>query len=204
MLLITRAGVAGSFRTWVKRSSQGAAAPFLIRRTGSRGCHGFFSIAGNIRGHHQRRHHVFWAQFEAALGWGAAGNFTRRCNMEWIESSGAEESLERGPLDIATIRRNRPNWQALLPRRVEWDVASVTVQALLDRVLDQIFSSQTTSAAMAHLVSGLWAVKLATDEDGWERSIRQCRAHPIARVLHQDPFARARTASRADIPATPC
>ncbi|MGA2584093.1 MAG: class I SAM-dependent methyltransferase [Tepidisphaeraceae bacterium] len=111
--------------------------------------------------------------------------------MIWQDSRVVERFLERGPLDldIATLRLKRKmRWEALLPRRVDRDVASVTMQSLLDRVHDQLLDLDETTAAMTNLVSGLWAVKSATNEEDWDRCIEQSRAHPIRKLLHEDPF----------------
>jgi extracellular factor (EF) 3-hydroxypalmitic acid methyl ester biosynthesis protein len=72
-----------------------------------------------------------------------------------------------------------------------WDVVTVTTRALLDRVHDRLQASpHDTGEAMYHLQSGLREVKSRCSADEWERVAAECQAHPVAKLLWQDPFTR--------------
>jgi hypothetical protein len=77
------------------------------------------------------------------------------------------------------------------PPPTNWDVLTVTTRALLDRVHDRLLAAPTdTGQAMYHLQSGLRDVKSRCSEAEWERVAADCQAHPVAKLLWQDPFTR--------------
>ena len=61
--------------------------------------------------------------------------------------------------------------------------------AFLDRVLAELQGSLSTTAAMDRLSDGLWWYRV-NDPRGWAEWIPEARRHPIAAVVHQDPFTR--------------
>ncbi len=97
---------------------------------------------------------------------------------------------QRAALELAIGRLRRPDWNALLRKPAQWDVATVITRSLLDRVYEQMHGSiDDAEIAMTDLLSVLWSVKSATDHESWERIGEQCIAHPLRHLIHQDPFA---------------
>lgn len=74
---------------------------------------------------------------------------------------------------------------------LNWDVTTVTTRALLDRVHDGLLASpDDTGEAMYDLQSGLHEIKLRSSAAEWERVAAECVAHPVGKLLWQDPFTR--------------
>jgi hypothetical protein len=72
-----------------------------------------------------------------------------------------------------------------------WDVVTVTTRTLLDKVHDGLLAGpHDTGDAMYHLQFGLHEIKSRCSADEWERVAAECRAHPLAKLLWQDPFTR--------------
>jgi hypothetical protein len=75
--------------------------------------------------------------------------------------------------------------------RIEWDAITLAARVLLDRVHEQLQASpHDTGPAMYQLQSGLHAVKSRCSADEWDLVVAECDAHPVAKLLWQDPFTR--------------
>jgi extracellular factor (EF) 3-hydroxypalmitic acid methyl ester biosynthesis protein len=110
--------------------------------------------------------------------------------MAGIEEQTQSSSKQREALELAIGRLRRPDWNVLLQKPAQWDVATVITSSLLDRVHDKMHGSlDDVEIAMTDLLSVLWSVKSATSPEAWERIGSQCLAHPLRYLIHEDPFA---------------
>ena len=92
-------------------------------------------------------------------------------------------------IDLSAVRVRQFVRAAVLPGPATWDVATVRAKSLLDGVYDQLLEeSADTSDAMTELMSGLYSLRRAAAPGVWEAIVRQSRAHPLCRLIHQDPF----------------
>ncbi len=98
-------------------------------------------------------------------------------------------SAGRNSIRVASSRHPITPAAAPLPSVGTFGVAEVAARTLLDKVHDQIVRPDASAeVAMADLHSGLWSIRSACTEEDWETVVSRCVAHPIAKVLWQDPF----------------
>ena len=68
-------------------------------------------------------------------------------------------------------------------------VTSVAARSLLDHVEAGLREgSGAAEEAMLELFSGLYSLKSSMMPEAWESIVAQCVAHPVAGLIHQDPF----------------
>jgi extracellular factor (EF) 3-hydroxypalmitic acid methyl ester biosynthesis protein len=98
---------------------------------------------------------------------------------------------QSAPMGIDFGKVRLPGRRASHDRPVHWDVATVVVGSMLDRVHDRLRGSlDEVGDAMTDLLSVLWSVKCNSDAGVWDRVGTQCLAHPVRHLIHEDPFAR--------------
>jgi hypothetical protein len=84
-----------------------------------------------------------------------------------------------------------PAAHALLRKPLELDAVTLATRSLLDRVYEGLKSNPTnTGPAMYELQTGLREIKANCSADEWDRIAVDCEAHPVARLVWQDPFTR--------------
>jgi extracellular factor (EF) 3-hydroxypalmitic acid methyl ester biosynthesis protein len=86
---------------------------------------------------------------------------------------------------------DRPMLLTALPTSpLQWDVGSVVATSLLDHVHRRLIDeTDDVASAMTDLMSGLWWLKSSLTPDAWQSVAKQCVAHPVAEVIHEDPFS---------------
>jgi hypothetical protein len=71
------------------------------------------------------------------------------------------------------------------------DAITLAMRSLLDRAYEGLKADPThTGPVMYELQTGLLDIKSKCSVDEWDRVAVDCEAHPIARLLWQDPFTR--------------
>ena len=84
-----------------------------------------------------------------------------------------------------------PAAHAILRKPLELDAITLTMRSLLDRVYEGLKSNPSdTGPAMYQLQTGLLDLKSKCTADEWDRVAVDCEAHPVARLVWQDPFTR--------------
>lgn len=79
---------------------------------------------------------------------------------------------------------------ALPSSPLHWDVGTVVATSLLDHVQRRMTEeSDGVEGAMTDLMSGLWWLKSSLTGDAWLSVAQQCVAHPLAELIHADPFS---------------
>ena len=74
---------------------------------------------------------------------------------------------------------------------LQLDAVTLSIRSLLDRVYEGLKANPTdTGPAMYELQTGLLDIKSKCSVDEWDRAAVDCEAHPVARLLWQDPFTR--------------
>ena len=96
----------------------------------------------------------------------------------------------RKAIEAPAVNDRLKKWVRLPDAPAHWDVANVTTQSMLDRVLNRLQGSpDEVEPAMVELISTLWSVKSTCAAEVWESVIAQCVNHPLREVIHEDPFA---------------
>jgi extracellular factor (EF) 3-hydroxypalmitic acid methyl ester biosynthesis protein len=107
----------------------------------------------------------------------------------------ASEAFQTPParrriLQIPPSTTRKRDWGTGLNAPLQWDVASVTILSMLNRVNDRIRNVPAEmDATLAELLSVLWTVKSSCDLDTWKKVMAECVNHPVRELIHQDPFA---------------
>jgi len=75
---------------------------------------------------------------------------------------------------------------------LQWDVATVVLQSLLDRTHDELAAAGAAAAVdpMTELFTGLSSLRSTSNTEDWSRAITLCRSHPVLHYIHQEPFTR--------------
>ncbi len=86
---------------------------------------------------------------------------------------------------------DRPMVLSALPSSpLHWDVGSVVATSLLDHVHRRLVDrDDEVQSAMTDLMSGLWWLKSSLTAEAWQSVSKQCIAHPVREVIHEDPFS---------------
>jgi extracellular factor (EF) 3-hydroxypalmitic acid methyl ester biosynthesis protein len=99
-------------------------------------------------------------------------------------------SARHVPLQLE-IGMDRPMLLNALPSKpLHWDVGSVVATSLLDHVHHRMNDdADTVEGSMTDLMSGLWWLKSSLTAEAWQSVAKQCVAHPLCEIIHQDPFS---------------
>ena len=103
-------------------------------------------------------------------------------------------SANRQPLEVRLRQGRSARLEALLrsPLRLDIGGPAATATALLDRVHDGLSdgSVDAARAAMLDLFGGLHTLRRETDPLDWKDIVKRCVDHPVAELVHHDPFTR--------------
>jgi hypothetical protein len=84
-----------------------------------------------------------------------------------------------------------PVAHAIVRKPLELDAVTLSMRSLLDRGYEGLKADPTnTGPAMYELQTGLLEIKSKCSADEWDRVAVDCEAHPVARLVWQDPFTR--------------